>query len=401
MKPIDILITHPQKHHIYHLAAGCQRSGLRTRLLVPLYRKGLAALVATLPGLIGRRAQGYYYSELEKEMVISPVVWQAKRLLASSAELIQFQYRFDAYVANLIKKGKLNARVLVTMQDYMPATVLAGKAAGMIIWTEQISNRSEVARARVDEHFRQLGVQPSVYYSEDDNNMILSIADIVSIPSRYTLDGIVGRVSENANVYQIPYGVNSQKFPPRFNRTDNVIKIIARANSIAKGGHLLLHALSECGNKLLDLAGGATIDVIIVGVPDEIIRDLMKNLCFPDGLSINTQVVPHLDMPKLMASSDLFVMPSLSESMSLICIEAMQIGLPMVITSYCGIDKFRHLEMGVEVVDSAESLGNGLIFAFSKKNDWVRWGNAARTAATGLGWNIYEESIAEISRGIL
>lgn len=401
MTPIDILITHPQKHHIYHLAAGCQRSGLRTCLLVPLYRKGLAALVATLPGVIGRRAQGYHYSQLEKDMVTSPVGWQARRLLVSSAELIPFQYRFDAYVANLIRKGKLNARVLVTMQDYMPATVLAGKAAGMIIWTEQISNRSDAARKRIDEHFQQLGVQPSVYYSEDDNNAILSISDIITIPSKYTLDGIVDRVHKNAKIYQIPYGVNSKKFPPRFNRSDNVIRILARANSIAKGGHLLLHALSECGQKLLDLAGGSTIDVIIVGVPDETIRDSIKSLSFPEGLSVSAQVVPHLDMPRLMASSDLFVMPSLSESMSLICIEAMQIGLPMIITSYCGIDKFRHLEMGVEVGDSAESLVSGLILAFSKKNYWIEWGNAARISAIGLDWSVYEESIAEISRGIL
>lgn len=401
MKPIDILITHPQKHHIYHLAAGCQRSGLHTRLLVPLYRKGIAALVATLPGVIGRRAQGYHYSELEKEMVISPALWQARRLLVSSAELIPFQYRFDAYVANLIKKGKLNARVLVTMQDYMPATVLAGKAAGMIIWTEQISNRSESARTRVDEHFRQLGVQSSTYYSEDDNNTILSLADIVTIPSKYTFDGIFDRVPKSANIYQIPYGVNSQKFPPRLERNDNVIRILARANSIAKGGHLLLQALSDCGHKLLHLAGGATVEVIIVGVADETIRGLMKSLHFPDGLSVNSQVVPHLDMPKLMASSDLFVMPSLSESMSLICIEAMQIGLPMVITPYCGIDKFRHLEMGVEVVDSVDSLANGLIIAFSKKSDWIIWGNAARVAAIGLGWPAYEESVADISRGTL
>ncbi len=398
MKPIDILITHPQKHHIYHLAAGCQRSGLHTRLLVPLYRKGIATLVATLPGVIGRRAQGYHYSELEKEMVISPAVWQARRLLVSSKELIPFQYRFDAYVANLIKKGKLKARVLVTMQDYMPATVLAGKAAGMIIWTEQISNRSDAARERVDEHFQQLGIQPSAYYSEDDNNIILSLADIVTIPSKYTFDGIVDRVSKNANIYQIPYGVNSKKFPPRLERNDNVIRILARANSIAKGGHLLLQALSDCGHKLLNLAGGATIEVIIVGVADETIRGLIKILHFPDGLSVNFQVVPHLDMPKLMASSDLFVMPSLSESMSLICIEAMQIGLPMVITPYCGIDKFRHLEMGVEVVDTVESLVNGLIIAFSRRDDWISWGCAGRSTAERLSWDLYEFKIAVIAR---
>ena len=54
----DILVAHSQKHHVYHLAAGCVRSGLKTLLLVPLYRKGLAACIANVPGRIGRRAGG-------------------------------------------------------------------------------------------------------------------------------------------------------------------------------------------------------------------------------------------------------------------------------------------------------------------------------------------------------
>ena len=128
MEPLDILVAHPQKHHVYHLAAGCVKSGLNTQLLVPLYRKGMAASLARLPGPIGRRAQGYHYPGLPEGSVSSSVFWQIKRLLVPAADLVAFQYRFDAWVAARVRRGEMRPKVLVTMQYYMPATVSACKA---------------------------------------------------------------------------------------------------------------------------------------------------------------------------------------------------------------------------------------------------------------------------------
>ncbi|WP_416050614.1 hypothetical protein [Cupriavidus basilensis] len=120
MKKIDILIAHPYKHHVYHLAAGCQRSGWNTKLVVPLYRVGLGRCLASLPGRIGSKARGYYYEELEPNTIVSPLAWQARKLASLSSHSASFESKFDNYVARQIRDGEFKPKVLVTMQDYMP-----------------------------------------------------------------------------------------------------------------------------------------------------------------------------------------------------------------------------------------------------------------------------------------
>ena len=90
-------------------------------------------------------------------------------------------------------------------------------------------------------------------------------------------------------------------------------------------------------------------------------------------------------------------MPSLAESMSLACVEAMQVGLPMVITKYCGIDAFVSGEMGIEVNDTVESVAEGLANVFRNQDKWIIWGANCRAAVARQSWAHYEAQIASIS----
>jgi len=401
VKQIDILIAHPQKHHVYHLAAGCQESGLNTRLLVPLYRKGLGACMAALPGGIGAKARGYYYDGLDEKLVFSPMNWQVRRMLTSAANLSDFQSRFDSYVAKLLTLRRLRPRVFVTMQDYMPEAVSAAKAAGAIIWSDQILNRSAEARARMEIQSATGPVEAQKPHSDACNDVVLSAADLVTVPSRYTADGLVGRTPETATIHYVPYGVDETLFSRKCSKQSDVVRVIARANDVRKGGHLLLPALARYGSRLLELTEGKCIQVVILGTIDDVVRKMLSTENLPTGLSVIPMTVPHIEVPGLLASADIFVMPSLSEGMSLISIEAMKMGLPIVITPFCGIDCFKHMEMGVEVTDTIKSLGEGLLAAFHHRFEWPAWGRSAKLAASNLGWNAYENKIANIARGLV
>jgi glycosyltransferase involved in cell wall biosynthesis len=401
MKQMDVLIAHPQKHHVYHLAAGCQRSGLSTRLIVPLYRKGLAAVLAAVPGPIGRKAQGYHLGAIESSSVISPIVWQARRLLIPSTRFPSFERLFDLYVARRIRVGDLHPQVLVTMQDYMPATVAAGKEIGAIIWSDQISNRSAVARERINGHMSAFGIRSSDETDERRNDAILASADIITLPSAYAFSGVATRISARAQVHRVPYGVSARQFATCGARSAHMVRVLARANTVQKGGHLLLSAIGRCGAHLRELANGSPVEFVIVGALESQLQAMLDGIDLPEGVSVRSVVVPHVDMPKLLASAHLFVMPSLSEGMSLICVEAMQMGLPIVITSFCGIDCFQNFEMGVQVTDDVASLTEGLVTAFSKRADWPIWGAAAREKASQLTWESYETSIAAIAGALI
>ena len=399
MNTVDILITHPLKHHAFHLAAGCMRSGADVVLLTPFYKAGIGALLARLPGQIGRKSAGYDHAGISNHNVISPIRWQLRRLFTPAKRLGAFEKKFDCYVSKLITQGKLNPKIVVTLQDYMPRTVRAAKKAGSIIWSDQISNQSNPAMERIDRHYQMMGLAPLLPHDESMNTEVLSMADCVTYPSRYSLDG-GGALSEKTVRHDVSYGVDPARFVARSSKNKKLIRITARANSVRKGGHLLLAALEQCGSELISTAG-QHIEVVIVGQLELPLEEKRQRLQIPPELTITSRVIPHADMPELLASSDFFVMPSLSEGMSLICIEAMQAGLPMIITPYCGIDVFKDQEMGLEVTDSVESVANGLLSAVSRRSEWVRWSDNCRLAASEITWDRYEKSIEAIARGLI
>lgn len=400
MKPADVLVAHPLKHHVFPLAAGIQRSGANIQLITPFYRKGLGRIVAALPGNTGKKASGYQYDGLDADHVISPLAWQLRKL-RRSGDSDALVHEFDTYVSARIARGDLRARVLVTMQDYLPKSVRAAKDAGMLIWSDQILNSSRGATDRISIHYEMTGIKPLVVHDESANDAILSLANIVTAPSQHTLSGIADRVNPSASLHVIPYGVDHKRFDIREQKVGDTVRIIARANNIRKGGHLLLEAMMECGETLRELAQGRTIEVVIIGTMEPALGKRLNDARFPAGISVCSAVVPHIAMPKMLASADLFVMPSLSEGMSLICVEAMQVGLPLVITPYCGIDCFEHMRMGVETLDNSQALAASLLLAFNHIDQWSRWGESAARAAELLEWEAYEAAIEGLTRKVL
>ena len=369
------------------------------RLVTPFYCKGLGKMVAALPGNTGKKAAGYQYGGLDARNVISPLGWQLRKLWfgGNSDALVS---AFDDHVSTMINRGELRGRTLLTMQDYMPKSVQAGKNAGMRIWSDQILNSSRPATDRISLHYRMAGIEMQLAHDESRNDVILSLADMVTVPSRYTLAGIEGRMQDSASLHVVPYGVDRARFGIESRKSGDAIRVIARANSVRKGGHILLDAMEECGDTLRRLAKGRDIEIVVIGAMEPALAEWLRSAKLPNGLTIRAAVFPHVSMPALLASADLFVMPSLSESMSLICIEAMQAGLPLIVTPYCGIDCFVSGAMGLMSEDTSASLSAALIQAFSRIESWEEWGRAAAHKAIDLSWDAYEAGIAEVTRMI-
>jgi glycosyltransferase involved in cell wall biosynthesis len=398
---IDILVAHPLKHHVLNLTSGCQDSGLTVRLITPLYKKGWLKYLAKVSGLLGKKINGYYYEKLNPDNVISPFIWQIKRIFVPNKKTISFQESFDRYVASLIRANKLKPKVLITLQDYMPKTVMAARKKGILIWTDQILNRSSETRGKLEKNLKDAGCEYIDQYSEKYNNEILAVADVVTVACKYTAQGLSQRINLDCNIEIIPYGVDQEKFVHTGTKSTASVVILARANNVRKGGHLLLKSIEENAELLLKLANNARIEVNIIGTLDNIVAEKLNKLILPLGFVINAKVIPSIEMASEFAKADLFIMPSFSEGMSLMCIEAMQMGLPLIITEECGIDCFRNNEMGVEVDCSLESINEGLIFAFQNKKRWLAWGEACKREAEELNWVIYEQKIAKLAASTL
>jgi glycosyltransferase involved in cell wall biosynthesis len=361
----------------------------------------LGAVVALIPGKIGSKAKGYFHPSIPLSCVVSPLTWQLRKLGSLFNNNLSYESAFDFFVAHAIENGRYQAAVLVTLQDYMPATVRAAKKRGWKIWSDQISNQSDEMAMRIAQHEQSLGLVNSWKHNEKINDEMIANSDVITVPSNYTLDGIKSRVSTITKVHTIPYGASEKQFAGTKLIDDSQIVILARAHSVRKGGHLLLQALQHCSTELLAVCAPKRIKVVILGNLEPDLFVLLNELILPEGLTVTHGNVPHTEVSHLYRKASLFVMPSLSEGMSLACMEAMHAGLPLIITRYCGIDGFEHGCMGYEIADSSESLSSALIDAFTNRELWSQWGINSQRLGITLTWTEYERNIRSLTKELL
>lgn len=397
----EILIAHPGKHHALHLVVGCIKSGASVQYVTPFYRCGLGRLVSALPGNVGNKARGYFHPDIPLRSVISPVWWQLRKLFSLYKYDLSYERAFDKFVAHAIETGKYRAKVLVTLQDYMPDTVRAAQRRGYLIWSDQILNQSDEMASRILLHEEEMGLDSTWQHSECNNNEIITASNVITVPSNYCSNGIKERVAPHTRIAIIPYGASDEQFTVKRLEDPQQIVILARAQSFRKGGHLLLSALQQCGAALLAISAPKKIKVVIMGNLEPMLRNILDGLVLPKGLTVVYGNVAHAIVPKLYQQASLFVMPSLSEGRSLACLEAMHAELPLIITPYCGVDGFEHGRMGYEIADTAISLSTALVEAFKNRQSWPQWGLNSKQLASQLTWTEYERAISSLTREIL
>ncbi len=392
----QILVTHPYKHHALNLAAGCAQSGLSTAFALPFYRSGIGALVALAPGSIGRKAAGYFHPGLHDINLIQSPGWQLRKLWSFLGDPHRIEAPYDAYVADKLLRRKWRPEIVVTLQDHMPLTSAAAKQVGAQLWSDQIINLSEEATTRIARHASAYGMGAIPKHSETANTRILSMADVVTVPSAYTLQGIRDRLGTQTRVHSIPYGVDTALFGQvRKARTDT-FTIVARAHSVRKGGHLALSAILRSHQAWAQLVQPRKLRIVFLGACEPALADLRAQARRLNGVLVQDGNVPNRDVPALLAAADLFLMPTLSESMSLACVEAMCAGVPLIITRYAGVDCFVDGEMGVLIEDNVESLEYGVSRALSDHSQLDRWSRNVRAAASELTWERYERGISGV-----
>ena len=396
----EIMIVHPGKHHVLHLVAGCVKSGLDVSFITPLYKLGAGNLLSFVPGTIGKKASGYYHPGIPKRSIVSPLQWQLQKIKSFFNSNSNYVRIFDSSVASCIQNGRFKAKILVTLQDYLPKTVYAAKKCGFQIWSDQIINQSAEMAKRIASHECHEGVVSRWNHDENVNTELLLMSDFVTVPSTYCLDGIRERIHKSSVLRQIPYGAKESAVISRISRDTQRVTILARAPSIRKGGHLLLRAIKQSGEKMLSTANGNEIKIVILGSLEHELATMLKQMELPAGLTVVHGDVAHSDVARLYQQASLFVMPSLSEGRSLACVEAMHAELPLIITKYCGLDGFVSGEMGYEVEDTAESLATALLCALNNRHLWGYWGLNAKNLAKLLTWDIYEREIANLCKEI-
>ncbi|MDO9405020.1 MAG: glycosyltransferase family 4 protein [Polaromonas sp.] len=398
----DILIFHPEKHHVLNLAAGCCLTQYSVLLFVPLYSIGWVKLLQLLPWSIGKKIAGYQNPRIRSDAVLTSLQWQIKKIISQFYNRRKFYENFDLYVAQELRSKRLSGKVVVTLQDYMPHTVRVAKQLGMKIWSDQILNTSESAINRINSNLIALGL-PVHPYDGRINDAITHSADLITVPSQYTASGLSDNYRKKT--FLAPYGA-SITFSKNRNCAQgpavrNTVNIVARAQSVRKGGHLLLQALQKNGAEILNRTKLTGLNLVILGALEPKIKEILENKKFDCRISVQSIVIANSEVARLYFDSDIFIMPSLSESMSLACVEAMHAGLPLIITKYCGVDRFSDAPVGIEIEPTVQSISSALENALSSKHMWDCWSKNSKELASLYTWENYEKSVAACAEKLL
>jgi L-malate glycosyltransferase len=179
----------------------------------------------------------------------------------------------------------------------------------------------------------------------------------------------------------IPNGLPDDAFaqtPPLFPRDSDVLRVgmVARMNNPVKNYPGLLHAAARLVPKF------PTLEFLLVG--DGPLRPGLEKMARNLGLEHRVRFLgDRQDVPAVLASLDISVLPSFSESLSNSVLESMAAGLPVVATRVGGnIELIRHGETGYLVPPNDEiGLADALESLLSDGSLRRAWGRRAKGIA--------------------
>lgn len=168
-------------------------------------------------------------------------------------------------------------------------------------------------------------------YSIKRINSELKLSDHILVSSEHVKDSILSQTSINIDsdkIKVIPYASDTTNFFKNIDFTPkHQIKNILYVGQVSaqKGTNYLIEAINKI-NKKQNL--NIKLDIIGSIISEKIYKELILN-----NSNINyIGYIPNKDLIKFYNNSDLFILPSLSESFGMVIAEAMCCGLPVVTT---------------------------------------------------------------------
>lgn len=249
--------------------------------------------------------------------------------------------------------------------------------------------------------FRRLGLRARILYY----NLVIRQAryatrwaDHVITSAKYEKDYYIKAYGRDpASITFISNGVGMEFFTERdYSRIPRKLLFFG-GWEWRKGTRYLIDAFSRIAGE----CPGVTLSLVGTGEGEAKIKS-----SFPGILHERIHVIPRVsaeNVPKIYAEHDIFVFPSLFESMSLVVPEAMASGMPIVTTRACGMqDIIEDWVTGLLVSPrDADALARQVIILLNDSSLCERLGRAAQRKAKEITWDRIAGQTIEAYKNIL
>ncbi|OYW77082.1 MAG: hypothetical protein B7Z37_06065, partial [Verrucomicrobia bacterium 12-59-8] len=216
------------------------------------------------------------------------------------------------------------------------------------------------------------------------------LADVILFCSELQREHWVGLGVPAEKCRAIPLWVDTDFWKPeeRTHTEGRPLKVAAvGCGSLAKGLPYLLQAVSPLG---------AAVALTLVGQVDAALQPLLQQC------PVQPKYLPYMSRPQLrdfLNSQEVLVMPSLGDSFGLVAMEAMACGLPVVVTTHCGVP-VPDPAWRVPALDS-RAITERLSWYEGDRDRAAREGREASLFAAQFSPQRYRDQIKDVYRGLI
>jgi glycosyltransferase involved in cell wall biosynthesis len=377
---VKVIISTSAKFHAFHLARELDKRGMLFKIFT-----------------------GYPFFKLKEEGINKSKItsmffpYAVFRILRKNSFVmkflpIRFWYKqvFD-YISSIFIN---NCDVFVGWSSSSLYSIKRAKKRGIVTILERGSAHIEYQNDILCEEYLKYGIQMHPIERKIIEKELKEYieADYIMVPSSFARSSFIERGVDKDKLIVVPYGVDTNRFK-KIEKEDDIFRIIYVGSiSIQKGIPYLLKAVSELNRK--------DIELILVG---KVQHEMKKILDEYRGVYKFVGRISQKELYKYYSNGSVFVQPSIHDGFSMVIIEAMSCGLPVIITkNTCGEDIVSNGKEGFVVnIRSSEEIKKKIIYMYNNPEERNIMGDAARNTSSKITWSKYGESIEDVYKKII
>ena len=404
---MKVIVAHPGRQHSFRLASALKKAGMLDCYATTYYDKQTCVnrlLRFLLPASLRKRADHRRSADLEDDEVlqINPLggmIEAAVYRLDHGRDLYRWVQRrnadhFGKKVARAACARQADAVVLYdstatacfdALERLRPDIVRILDVSSCARPYKKQLFEAEIARSGHEDLRRENGALWSERLMQRHWKE-LKLTDAFLVPSSFVRQSLMRCGIDEARIFTAPYGANLsdpiEREPPRPGTP--VRFLFVGGLNANKGVPLLLDVFAALPS------GAATLTLTGRYDPEAWFVQQAKTI---PGVTLTGAVLPE-QMIEAYAQADVFVLPSLTEGLSLAGVEAMSCALPIICTDHTGVNDY--VEDGVSgfVIPAGDpsALLDRMLWCVAHPERLSEMSAAARTAVQGLTWEHYSQN---------
>ena len=328
---------------------------------------------------------------LEKNQVRSiTILGVVNRLLAKfklsngSSEVIL--KKLYGYFSRLVIDTDIDVFIFFAGNGFNSKLIKKLKKENVICIAEEGSSHMMEQIQLLEEENRRNGIigqpiQPSALLKE--TLLEYELADYIAVPSSFVKRTFIKQGICESKLFINPYGVDLRNFH-QVGKDDDVFRVIFCGGlKLRKGAHYLLQAIFELGI--------ADIEFWHIGTISKEMEPYVEK--YKSSKIIYKGSQPQTELYKFYSQGSVFVLPSIEEGLSLVQLEAMACGLPLICSTNTGGEDLiteDGQEGFVVPIRDVEAIKDKIKFLYNNPDKCRDMGYAAKQKVTdGFSWDNY------------